>query len=135
MGDAIATLIDPARRAADIVNGLLVARTWEECRGGWVAIRLSDGGSDGVLYASKRDAVRHQANEFLCAYVALRSLLSGATAPEMARFLYYTRAAYDAGYRLPDPDDATGGPELITPVTRADMMAQAGLLVARTRRA
>lgn len=136
MGSAareLAEVIDPARRAADIVNGHLAAHPFEEIRTKWVAIRLADGGSDGVLYDSKRDAVRHQVDEFRCAYVALRSLLGGATAREMHRFLDYCRKAYDAGYRLPDPDAPTGGPDLIAPLTRADMMTQARLFVARRR--
>jgi hypothetical protein len=130
---AIAAAVDPARRAADIINGLLVAHPWDECKGSWVAIRLSDGGSDGVLYDSKRAAVRHQTNEFTCAYVALRSLMGGATAREMAHFLSYCRKAYDAGFRLPDPDAPSGGPDLIAPVTRQDMMTQAKLFVAQRR--
>jgi len=104
---------DAAKRASDIINGYRAFVPWDELIHKVVAIRLSDGGSDGVLYDSKRDAVRHQLDEFLCAYVHLRNLVGGASPREMEIFLKWNRDAYDAGFRLPDPDDVKGGPELI----------------------
>lgn len=111
---------DAARRCSDIVNGYISTRPIDELRNCWIAVRLSDGGSDGTLYDSKRDAVRHQLWEFQCAYVSFRNLAGGITPLEAERFLDYNRRAYDAGFRLPDPDDANGGPDLFLPTETYD---------------
>lgn len=103
---------DAAKRAADIVNELRAHIDWDTLRQCWIAIRLSDGGSDGVLYDSKRTAVQHQLHEQQCAYIAFRNLIGGASEREMLRFLRFNRMAYEAGMRLPDPDAVDGGPDL-----------------------
>lgn len=115
---------DAARRMADIVNGYLVAIPWEQLCRQFLAVRLADGGSDGVLYDSRRDAVRHQLHEQLCCYVAFRNIAAGISPREAEAFIGWNRAAYDAGFRLPDPDDLSGGPELIAPVAREDLSTQ-----------
>lgn len=94
---------------SDALNMYRVNMPWEMVRDKWMAFKLSDGTSDGVLYDSKRDAVRHQFNEFMCCYIAFVNLMGGATAQGCAVFLNFTRDAYDAGFRLPDPDDVNGG--------------------------
>lgn len=104
---------DAAKRAAGIVNGYLAWMPLDEIRRKYIAIRLSDGGTDGALYDSKRDAVRHQSDEYLCAYVSFRNLMNGATAREMEIFLTFNRDAYDKGFRLTDPDDIHGGREVL----------------------
>lgn len=111
---------DEAKRASDIINAYYSYVPLDRLLRSWVAIRLSDGGSDGVLYDSKRDAVRHQSDEFLCAYISLRNCPNGVSKLEAERFLAYTRATYDAGMRLPDPDDPTGGREPFMPVAQFD---------------
>ncbi len=62
---------DAAKRASDIINLHLVADP-EGNIGYWVAIRLSDGGSDGVLYRELSDAVRAQLHYTQCMYVPIR---------------------------------------------------------------
>lgn len=111
---------DAAKRASDIVNGYIAFMAWDELVHKWIAIRLSDGGHDGTLYDNKRDAVRHQSDEFLCAYVAMRNLVGGATPRDMEIFLKWNRDAYDAGFRLPDPMEVNGGPEVIMTTPRYD---------------
>lgn len=111
---------DEAKRASDIINGYFAYFPLDRLLHSWVAIRLSDGGSDGTLYDSKRDAVRHQSDEFLCAYISLRNCPNGVKPLEAERFLAWTRAAYRAGFRLPDPDDMTGGPDVFMPVNQFD---------------
>jgi hypothetical protein len=113
---------DPAKRAADIINGFIHFVPWDELKNKFLAIRLSDGGSDGTLYDSKLDAVRHQSDEKLCAYVAFRNCAAGTNAIEMERFLKWNRDAYDAGMRLPDPDHRTGGPEAFPTVQQYDSL-------------
>lgn len=70
MSDPTAGFPDRTRRAYDQIM-THVHGAGEEAAGRWVAIRLSDGGSDGVLYDSKMDAARHQLSEKQCAYVCI----------------------------------------------------------------
>lgn len=82
----------------------------------WVAIRLSDGGTDKTCYDRKQAAVQHQLHEQLCAYMSFRNAPNGFASPLEAQiFLNWNRQAYDNGMRMPDPDDASGGPDLIMP--------------------
>lgn len=113
---------DAARRCADIVNGYVHDRPWDELRSKWIAVSLNNGAHDGNLYDTKRDAVRHQANEFLCAYVSFRNLPAGISPIEAERFLMWNRRAYDAGFRLPDPDAQTGGLDLFPTVEQYDSL-------------
>lgn len=116
---------DAAKRASDIVNSYAVFTPWDELVNSWVALRLIDGGHDGTLYSSKRDAVRHQSREQLCAYYSYRFHGTKGTSPkDMQIYLDYHRLAYDNGFRLPDPDDPTGGPDLIMPITNTQLFGQ-----------
>lgn len=124
---------DRAKRAADIINEAIAENgmDWELLKHGWFAFRLSDGGTNTangkhIIYESKQAAVRDQLHEQQCAYVAMRNLIGGATANELLRFFRFTEDAYDAGFRLPDPDDPTGGPDLAP--TAAHMDAISGIL-------
>lgn len=109
----IAELADAGKRASDIINLHLAFTPFEQLQSKWMAFRLQDGSSDGVLYDSKRDAVRHQLDEFLCFYVPFRHLAAGSKPHEMEVFIKFNRDAYDHGFRLPDPDEESGGPDLI----------------------
>jgi len=109
---------DAAKRAFDIVRGLASFNDWDTRvrQSPYVAIRLSDGGSDQRLYDTKRDAVRHQLHEQQCAYFSFRQAPHGFGSPkDAAIFLAWNRMAYDAGHRLPDPDATHGGPDLVMP--------------------
>jgi hypothetical protein len=107
---------DAARRASDVINLHLATIPWDTARMGWVAIRMSDGGSDGNLYFSKAAAIKHQLHEQQCCYVALRSLIAGTTPRDMEIFLRWNREAYNAGLRIGDPD----APDMIMPSRIAD---------------
>lgn len=111
---------DYAKRAADIVNGVITFHPWDVIKHSWIAIRLRDGGWDGTLYDSKHAAVLHQLDEKVCAYVCLRNMPGGCKPVEMKRFIDFTREAYNAGMRLPDPDLRNGGPDLLMPVSQYD---------------
>jgi len=116
---------DAAKRAYDIVRSYVHFVDYDTRIGSWVALRLEDGGSDGTLYSSKRDAIRHQAREFQCAYFSYRGAPEGfASQKDAAVWLEYHRQAYDAGIRLPDPDDPGGGPELILPTAQEQLYDQ-----------
>lgn len=102
---------DAARRMSDAVN-LHVQALGVQASGRWVAIRLSDGGSDGVLYDYRRDAILHQLHEKLCCYVRIPPFGQMMSTREAESYLTLHRSMYDAGYRLQDPD----GPEVIKPL-------------------
>jgi len=101
--------LDAAARCADIVRQAIVDGHVSK----WLAIRLSDGGSDGVAYDTREEAVRHQLHETQCGYVKVR--LDNYPPREALSFLRWHRMAYDAGARLPDPEAPNGGPELYVP--------------------
>lgn len=121
---------DEGKRASDIINGYCCFVEWAERIRSVVAIRLADGGSDGELYASKRDAVRGQGgNEQLCAYFYFRDSPQGTTPRDMQLWIEYHRGLYAAGARLPDPDDMHGGRDPVIPLTREQYLAQRNGLV------
>lgn len=94
---------DAARRCSDLVRQAIV----DGNVGRWLAIRLSDGGSDGVAYDRKADAVRFQLHESQCAYVKVPADDMSPRAAE--RFMAINRQIYDSGVaRLADPDGPGG---------------------------
>jgi hypothetical protein len=88
---------DTARRAADQVNIHVLAHG-REAHGRYVAIRLSDGGSDGTLYDTRHDAVRHQMHPTQCVYA--RVTVGGTTPKSMWVLMVYMRQVYDNGGRF-----------------------------------
>lgn len=122
---------DAARRAWEQLANIAAHTTWDERINSIVTIRLADGHCDGVLYASKKDAVKHaNGNEHYFAYFSFRGAPNGFASPrDAAVYLAYHRAAYDRGFRLPDPDDARGGPDLIVPDMKEHVMDQLARLM------
>lgn len=89
--------------------------------GKWVAIRLADGGSDGVLYDTRRDAIAHQMHERQCAYVRVPS---DDMSPKSAQvFLDFTRQCYDANIPMADPEF-----EMHTPQLTYDSLVRGGII-------
>lgn len=119
---------DAAKRAADIINGYVAFIPRDELKYKYVAIRLSDGSSDGNLYDTKREAVRHQLDEKLCAYVSFAAIPVGTTAREMEVFLKFNRDVYDAGISFVDPDDHRGGREVLMTTRLRDYYRGQGYL-------
>lgn len=120
---------DSGKRCHGIVNSYVAFMPFDQLKYSWLAIRLSDGGYDGNLYHSKRDAVRHQLDEFLCAYFAYVNAPNGFANPREAQiWLNFQRHVYDAGFRLADPDAKSGGMDLITPLRVEDMSHQLKIL-------
>jgi hypothetical protein len=110
------TYSDAAKRLADAYNLHRIADI--NNIGRWLAVRLADGSNDGTLYDSKRDAVRHQLDEFLCAYLPISPKTM--SYKEAEAYLSFTRKAYDSGFRMPDPDSPSGGPDMIRRLTREE---------------
>jgi len=100
---------DEAKRMHNIVQGYIAFIDPWELKNKWVAVRLRDGGTDGTLYDSMEDAIRHQSDEFLCAYFSYLNCLNGITVKECEIWLDFVRKAYKAGFRLPDPSAQFGG--------------------------
>lgn len=94
------TYPDRTRRAFDALN-LHYQAVGSECGGHWIAIRLSDGSSDGHLYPSKEDATRFQLHEKQCAYICLPPFGEMSMA-ELHRFIEINEELYNAGGRLED---------------------------------
>lgn len=119
--DRARTFSDEAKRAADIINGHLVSQP--DAVRKWVAIRLSDGSSDNVLYDTKAHAVRYQLDEYQCLYVCIPP--TGTSPEQMSAMIDLHRALYDKGARMVDPDDEqTGGPQYVPPVQLEDLRRQ-----------
>lgn len=100
-------------RTADYYNAL----------GKWFACALNDGSTDGVLYDSKSDCIRHQHhNEMYYAFIQITPANMTPCSAEI--FLGITRRMYDAGFRMADPDDRKGGGhQLITRSSVEDQLA------------
>lgn len=129
MGEYV-EITDAAKRMSDICNGIIVAQPWEVVTRSWMAFRLDTGESDGTLYDSLPDARAHQIDESKCAYVTLRSSPGGMTPREAQSILDFNRAAYDAGYRMTDPDDHMERQmPLVMPLPREQLRQQLGRLI------
>lgn len=101
---------DAAKRVSDAVNLHYAAIGWDVTRY-WIAVKLADGTGGNQLYDSKRDAVRHQPDEFLCAYIKLQPGMMPVCDAEI--ILKTHRLAYNNGYRMADPDSRSGGRDII----------------------
>ena len=117
---------DAALACSDAVRQAIV----DGHAGRWLAIRLSDGGSDGIAYDSKRAAVRFQLHEQLCAYV--RVPLDDMSPRAAEAFLRVNRACYAAGMRLADPEGPGGDTE--REIVFPGLIEQAESFVARYNR-
>ena len=113
---------DPAKRCCDHYNLHKVALGFGSI-GKWIAVRLIDGDSDGVLYDDKLAAVTHQHhNEKWYTFVKLGPQSMNVCEAEVV--LATARKLYDAGLRLTDPDHKHGGPDVIKRLTVEDAFAQ-----------
>jgi hypothetical protein len=110
---------DAAKRMSDNINGLLMFTPWD-ARNGWLAIRLIDGGYDGVLYDTRADAIQHQSDEKLCAYFSLKSAMGGTNPRDCQLYLDVHRHAYSVdGGHMAEP----AAPQIIVPVTYHDYLS------------
>lgn len=88
-----------AQRMAEAHNTAVIAGG----SGRWLAIHLSDGNSDGMIYDRRADAVRHQLHETQSAYIIVApDFMQVAEAKSLLKTF---RGAYDAGFRLEDPQE------------------------------
>lgn len=113
---------DAARRVVDTYSLHRLADPLGNI-GKWFAVALQDGTSDGDLYDSKQDCIRHQHhNEFYYMYV---QVTPGDMDPRAAQtFLDLHRRMYEKGIRIPDRDHPGGGREPIQRASWEDMRNQ-----------
>lgn len=93
---------DFAKRAFDIMNMHVLGRG-DESWGKWCAFRLSDGGSDAVLYDTRDQAIGHQLHPTQCCYIVIPP--TGFTYKELKEFITLSRILYDRGARIPSHGD------------------------------
>lgn len=94
---------DRTRRANDVLETHRQAVPLADLGGWWVAIRLSDGTSDGNLYRSKVEATRHQLHETQCAYLCMPPY-GDMPIRELDAWLAVVERVYEQGGRLSDTD-------------------------------
>lgn len=111
---------DAAKRMADIVMQQWTDHGWDAV-GKWMGFSLVNGDSDKVLYPLKQYCVRHN-DEFRYCFIKLHP--AGMSACEAEVMLKFHRSAYDAGFRLADPEKKSGGPDIIPRITREGMLQQ-----------
>jgi hypothetical protein len=113
---------DAAKRVSDEYNLHKLADPYG-CIGKWIAITLHDGSSDHTLYDRKQQAVQHQHhNEQWYAFIQIKPVTMSTC--EAETYLTVMRRVYDAGLRMADPDNVTGGKEVIRRLTREDQRSQ-----------
>lgn len=112
------TISDAAKRMAGIINGYFAFMQPWELRTKWIAVRLQDGGTDGVVYDTRQEAIDHQLDERFCAYVCLGGMMQGAKPLDCAIYLETHRLAYDGGMRLHEPE----APQIIMPTGLYDRL-------------
>lgn len=113
MSESLSLYRDAAKRCSDAIKYFIALGE----TGKWVAIRLRDGGNDGVAYDSRLEAIKYQLHERQCMYVQIPH--DDMPIEDAAALLSLHRKVYDAGYRFCDPD----GPELILPGTQEGILA------------
>lgn len=102
---------DDGKRLSEAVKVAIAAGGRER----WLAVRLSDGGTDGNIYDTRKDAVRHQLHESQCFYMLIPP---GGDMPahEATAFIEFHRRREAAGMSMVDPEAQAPMP-LIAPAT------------------
>lgn len=114
---------DDAKRLSDAANLHWAAAEWGSV-GKFIAFDLNDGSTDGNLYDSRIDAVRHQSNEYNCGYIHLHPL--GMT-PCEAEILLKTARQLSKAF----PGGQHGNRTPIMRITREGLMSQMRALTQR----
>lgn len=115
---------DAGRRMSDAIRLAVVFHPFTEIIHSFMAFALADGSTDHTLYPSKRDAIAHQSNEFLYAYLCLKNFPGGIKEKDAQLILNLHRYAYDQGQRFADRD----GPSLIMPIDRQQRITRQTLV-------
>lgn len=117
----LGTYSDAARRVSDeITLHLLADGDGNHLK--WLAFKLEDGTSDGVVYDTPTDAAAHQTHYKRCAYIQIHR--GGLSAQGAEAMLTYTRAVFAAG----------NVPPALVAYERARIARQESLIVPAHRR-
>jgi len=111
---------DPAKRMSDAAMLAWETDQWDSV-GKWMAFKLEDGSTDHEVYPRKQDAVRHN-DEFRHCFIKLHP--GGMGICEAQIMLTFHRNAYDAGFRLSDPDARNGGRDIVPRITTEGILSQ-----------
>lgn len=125
--------VDAAKRLSDIVNNICISQPLDVVVRSWIAVSLADGSTDGGLYESRIEAVKHQYHETQCAYLCLKESPHGMPTQDAYVYLKFHRDAYEAGMRLTDPEKDNGGYDLRMPIAREDVNRQIATLNRKVR--
>ena len=90
---------DEAKRMRDVfgLHQVALSRDVLVSRRCWVAIRLSDGGSDNTIYDTREDAIDHQLFPTQCGYMPVP--LERLDEFHCDSLLWYWEKMYDAGHK------------------------------------
>lgn len=99
--------------------------------GKWIACALNDGRSDGVAYASRKEAILHQHHNEMY-YTYLQITPANLTVCAAETMLSIARRMYDAGLRITDPVDARREPIKRVSAEDENAFAQHGLVTGLT---
>ncbi len=109
---------DAAKRMRDVIALHQTALSNDELIAGrYAAVRLSDGGSDGVAYETVTQAIGYQLHETQCGYFRIPPNPARWGMATCDSLLWYVRARYDAGYR-PSTDR-----QLMMPLKLEDLLS------------
>jgi hypothetical protein len=103
---------------AEYINIMVIAHPWASICNGWMAFKLVDGSTDGVLYETRKDAIKHQLDERWCCYFFMRAAMGGVKPLDCQLYINMHRQAYDGGMRLAEPE----APSLIMSTRAYDIM-------------
>lgn len=123
-------ITDAARRMSDAINSRLTFSDPWEIRNCWMVFRLEDGRTDGNLYDTKMDAIRHVSDYRYWAFFCFRNCMGGSKPFDCQVFLNLHRHAYTNGGQLTDPDARhpqnkrllTGGDDFIVSTRAYDQL-------------
>jgi hypothetical protein len=118
------TITDAAKRMTDAINAKIVFHGIWDIRNSWMRFRLQDGWTDGAVYDTKQQAVRHCDNEKYYAFFCFRNAVGGVNPFDCQVFLEVNRHQYDIGRGLSDPDAKDGGPDKIVSTFGYDLWTQ-----------
>jgi hypothetical protein len=119
--------MDAAKRLSDYVNNVCVFQPLDVVINSWIAVKLSDGSTDGVLYDTRREAVKHQQYEKQCMYLSLRQAPGGMEVQAAYALLKLHRDAYNHPthqVNFIDPEHPTGGTDIRVPIALEDVRSQ-----------
>lgn len=120
---------DEAKRIHDHVSLHLVADA-DSAMGRWMWFKLADGTSDGKLYDVRRECVLFARRATSDAHMVIQIQPGGLSLDHAERVLSGHRQMYQAGYRLPHPDDSAA--EIALP-QRMDEWTPSGLTLPTPR--